>query len=146
MLQRHRQVLILIVGLLYVYSVCPLLCSAFEQKFCYSGPQEVLSGDIKVQSSCCQSTKTGAASEAEMPSESGKLCCSTDLELVIPDDRHNTSEFRELIGQSLVSILPISTTSPIPSSESFQILRVPLISTFFPDYSLSRRGPPSILS
>ncbi len=146
MLQRHRQVLILLVGLLYVYSVCPLLCSAFEQKFCYSGPQEVLNGNTKVQSSCCQSTKTGAASEAEMPSESGKLCCSTDLELVIPDDRHNTSEFRELIGQSLVSILPISTTSPIPSSESFQILRVPLISTFFPDYSLSRRGPPSILS
>ncbi len=146
MLQRHRQVLILLIGLLYVYSVCPLLCSAFEQKFCYSGPQEVLSGDIKVQSNCCQSTKTGAASEAEMPSESGKLCCSTDLELVIPDDRHNTSEFRELIGQSLVSILPISTTSPITPSESFQMLRAPLISTFFPDYSLSRRGPPPILS
>ena len=146
MLQKHRQVLILLVGLLYVYSICPLLCSAFEQKFCYSGPQEVLNGNTKVQSSCCQSTKTGAASEAEMPSESGKLCCSTDLELVIPDDRHNISEFRELIGQSLVSILPISTTSPVPSSESFQILRVPLISTFFPDHSLSRRGPPPILS
>ncbi len=146
MLQRHRQVLILLIGLLYVYSVCPLLCSAFEQKFCYSGSQEVLSGDIKVQSNCCQSTKTGAASEAEMPSESGKLCCSTDLELVIPDDRHNTSECRELIGQSLVSILPISTTSPVTPAESRQTLRVPLISTLFPDHSLSRRGPPPIFS
>lgn len=146
MLQRHRQVLILLVGLLYVYSVCPLLCSAFEQKFCYSGPQEVLNGDTKVQSSCCQRTKTGTASEAEMPSESGKLCCSISLELVIPDDRHNTSEFRELIGQPLVSILPISTTLPVTPSESFQTLRAPLISTFFPDHALSRRGPPPILS
>ncbi len=146
MLQRHRQVLILLVGLLYVYSVCPLLCSAFEQKFCYSGSQEVLNGATKVQSSCCQSPKTGTGDRAETPSESGKLCCSIDLELVIPDDRHNTSEFRELIGQSLVSTLPISATLPITPSESLQTLRVPLISTFFPDHSLSRRGPPSILS
>ncbi len=142
MLQRHRQVLILLVGLLYVYSVCPLLCSAFEQKFCYSEPQEVLNGDTKVQSSCCQSTKTGTADETETPSESGKLCCSTNLELVIPDDRHKTSEFRELIEQSLVSILPVSATLPITPRESFQTLRVPLISTLFPDHSLSHRGPP----
>lgn len=146
MLQRHRQVLILLVGLLYVYSVCPLLCSAFEQKFCHDGSQKVLPGTVEVQSSCCRSTKTGAADGAEIPSESGKLCCSTNLELVIPDDRHNTSEFRELIGRSLVSILPISATLPITPSESLQTLRIPLISTFFPDHSLSRRGPPSILS
>ena len=146
MLQRHRQVLILLVGLLYVYSVCPLLCSAFEQKFCYSEPQEILDGDTKVRSSCCQSPKTDTADRAETPSESGPLCCSTNLELVLPEDRHNTSEFRELIGQLLVSILPISATLPITPSESFQMLRAPLISTFFPDYSLSYRGPPSILS
>lgn len=145
MLQRHRQVLILLVGLLYVYSVCPLLCSAFEQKFCYSGPQKVLHGTAEVQSSCCQSSKAGASGETETPLESGKLCCSTNLELVIPDDRHNTSEFRELIGQSLVSILPISATLPVTPLASFQTLGVPLISTFFPDHSLSRRGPPSIL-
>ena len=146
MLQRHRQVLILLIGLLYVYSVCPLLCSAFEQKFCYSGPQEVLNGDPKVQSSCCRSSKAGRAGETETPLESGKLCCSTDLELVFPENRQNTSEFRELIGQSLVSILPISATLPITPPESFQTFRVPLTSTFFPDHSLSRRGPPSILS
>ena len=146
MLQKHRQVLILLVGLLYVYSVCPLLCSAFEQKFCYSGPQEVLNGDTKVQSSCCRSSKADGAGETETPLESGKLCCSTNLELVIPEDRHNTSEFRELMGQSLVSILPISATLPITPLESFQTLHGPLISTFFPDHSLSRRGPPSILS
>lgn len=145
MLQKHRQVLILLVGLLYVYSVCPLLCSAFEQKFCHGGPQQVLGGNIEARLSCCQNIETGAANAAETPSESSKSCCSTNLELVIPDDRHNTSEFRELIGQSLVSILPISATLPIISWESFQTLRVPLISTFFPDYSLSRRGPPSLL-
>lgn len=144
MLQRHRQVLILLVGLLYVYSVCPLLCSAFEQKFCHDVSQEVLSKHSGIHSTCCQRTKTGAAGEAETPSESGELCCSTNLELVLPDDRHNTSEFRELIGQSLVSILPVSATSPITPRKSLQILRVPLISTFFPDHSLSRRGPPFI--
>ena len=146
MLQRHRQVLILLVGLLYVYSVCPFLCSAFDQKFCHGGPQQVLSGNTEVRLNCCQSTKSGAADATEMPAESGKSCCSTDLALVIPDDRHNTSEFRELIGQSLVSILPISASSLITPRESLQTLRVPLISTFFPDHSLSRRGPPSILS
>ena len=146
MLQRHRQVLILLIGLLYVYSVCPLLCSAFDQKFCYSGPQEVLNGNTEVRSSCCRSSKAGASGETETPLESGKLCCSTNLELVLPDDRHNTSEFRELVGQSLVSILPISATSPVAPRESFQTLQVPLTSTFFPDHSLSRRGPPPILS
>ena len=146
MLQRHRQVLILLVGLLYVYSVCPLLCSAFDQKFCPGGPQQVLSGNTEVRLSCCQSTKSGAADAAETPAESGKSCCSTNLELVLPDDRHNTSEFRELIGQPLVSILPISATLPITPRESVQTLRVPLISTFFLDHSLSRRGPPPILS
>ena len=146
MLQKHQQVLILLIGLLYVYSVCPLLCSAFEQKFCYSGPQEVLNGNTGVRSSCCQSPKTGAAGETETPPESGKLCCSINLELVIPEDRHNTQESRDLIEQSLVSVLPISATTLVAPRESFQTFRVPLISTFFPDHSLSRRGPPSILS
>ena len=146
MLQKHRQVLILLVGLLYVYSVCPLLCSAFDQNFCPGGPQQALDGNTAVRLSCCQSTETGTADETEMPSESGKSCCSTDLALVLPSDRHNTSEFRELIGESLVSVVPISATLPITPRESLQTLRVPLISTFFPDSSLSRRGPPSILS
>lgn len=143
MLQKHRQVLILLVGLLYVYSVCPLLCAAFEQKFCHNGSQEVLSGVTEIHATCCQSAKTAAAGTAETPSESGKPCCSTDLELVLPDDRHNTQESRELIEQSLVSILPISATLSVVSRESLQILRLPLTATFFPDHSLTRRGPPS---
>ena len=142
MLQRHRQVLILLVGLLYVYSICPFLCAAFEQKFCHDGSQEVLSRNSGIHSTCCQRTKATAGGEAETPSESGKPCCSTDLELVFPDDRHNLSESRELIGQSLVSILPISATSPVASQELFQTLPVPLTSLFFPNYSLSHRGPP----
>lgn len=142
MLRKHRQVLILLVGLLYVYSVCPLLCAAFEQKFCYDSSQKALSGVTEVHSTCCQSAKTGAAGEAETPSESGKLCCSKDLELVFPDDRHNTHESRELIEQSLVTILPISATSPVVSPESFQAFPVPLTTAFFPDHALSRRGPP----
>ena len=141
MLQKHRQILILIVGLLYVYSVCPLLCAAVEQKFCQDVPQKALNGVTETHA-CCQSTKTDAAGEAETPSESGKSCCATDLELVLPDDRHNTHEFRESINPSLVSILPISTIFPVTSWESFQILPVSLTATFFPDDSLSRRGPP----
>ena len=109
MLQKHQQVLILLVGLLYVYSVCPLLCATVEQKFCQGVPQKVLNGVTETHA-CCQSTKTDAAGEAETPSESGKSCCATDLELVLPDDRHNTHEFRESMDPSLVSILPISTT------------------------------------
>ena len=144
MLQKYRQVLILLVGLLYIYSVCPLLCAAFEQKFCHDTSQKVLSGDIGARPTCCQASKTGAADEAEGPSESGKPCCSTDLELVFPDDRRNIHESRELINQCLVSILPISATLPVAPRESFQVLSEPLISAFFPNNSLSRRGPPFI--
>jgi hypothetical protein len=142
MLQKHRQVLILLIGLLYIYSVCPFLCATLEQKFCHDVSQEALSRNTGIHSTCCQSTQAAPAGEAETPSESGKPCCSTDLVLVLPDDRHSTPEFRELIGQSFVSILPISATSPVAPRESFQTLPVPLISTFFPDHSLSRRGPP----
>ena len=144
MLQKHRQVLILLVGLLYIYSVCPLLCAAFEQKFCHDTSQKVLSGDTETRPTCCQATERGTAGKAESPSESGKPCCSTDLELVFPDDRHNVHESRELIDQCLVSVLPISATLPVAPRESFQILSVPLTSAFFPDNSLSRRGPPFI--
>ena len=134
MLQKHRQVLILLVGLLYIYSVCPLLCATFEQKFCHDSSQETRS--------CCQGAKTATAGETEAPSESGEPCCSADLELVFPDDRHNVHESRELINQCLVSILPISATLPVAPRESSQVLSEPLISAFFPDNSLSRRGPP----
>lgn len=146
MLRKHRQVLILLVGLLYVYSVCPLLCAAFEQKFCHDVSQKVISGDTETQSICCQRTKTGAVGEAEVPSESGKSCCLTNLELVLPADRYNTHESREPIEQSLVSILPISATLPVVRRESSRDFLEPLISTFFVNHPLSRRGPPYSLS
>ena len=142
MLQKHRQVLILLVGLLYIYSVCPLLCATFEQKFCHDASQKVLSGVNETHSTCCQSAKTDTPGEAESPSESGKSCCSKHLELVLPDDRSDTYESRESIKQSLVSILPVSATSPVATSESFKIPPT-LFSTLFPDHSLTRRGPPS---
>ena len=139
MFRKHRQVLILLVGLLYVYSVCPFLCATFEQKFCHD---KVLSEDTEARAICCQSTKTDTAGETETPSESGKLCCTTDLELVLPDIRDNIPEFRELIGQSLVSMLPTSATLPVAPEESFKTSSVPLVSTLFRDHPLTRRGPP----
>ena len=144
MLAKHRHILILLVGLLYVYSVCPFLCATLEQKSCHTVLQNVLIGDTETRSTCCQSIETGAAGDAETPSESGDPCCSKGLELVFPDDRYNTHESRELLEQSLVSILPISATLPVIPSESFENSPAPLTSTFFPDHSLSHRGPPFI--
>ena len=144
MLQKHRQVLILLVGLLYIYSVCPFLCATFEQKFCHEGPQRVLSAETEARAICCQNTKTSTAGKTETPSESGKSCCATDLELVLPDIRDNIPEFRELIGQSLVSILPISAILPVAPQKSFKTSSIPLVSTLFPDHPLTRRGPPFI--
>lgn len=144
MLKKHRQVLILIVGLLYVYSVCPLLCATVEQRFCHGAPQKALDNAAETHA-CCQIPKTAPIGEAETPSENGKPCCSTDLELVLPDDRHNTHELRESIAQSLVSILPISTSVSVTASELCRIRPVPLTAAFFPDNSLSRRGPPFTL-
>ena len=142
MLAKHRQVLILLVGLLYVHSVCPFLCATLEQKSCHDAPQRVLNGDTDTRSTCCQRTKTSTAGEAGIPSEGDNSCCSKDLELVFPDDRYSAHELRELIEQSLVSILPISVTLPVTPWESFKNSPVPLTSTFFPDHPLSHRGPP----
>ena len=142
MLQKHRQILILLIGLLYVYSVCPLLCATLEQESCHSVLQKVLSGDTETRSICCQSTKTGTTGEAETPSERGKSCCSEGLELVFPDDRYNVHELRQLSEPFLISILPISATLPVTPWESFKNSPAPRTSTFFPDHPLSHRGPP----
>ena len=142
MFQKHRHVLILIVGLLYIYSVCPLLCATSEQKFCDDVSQRILNGVTETHS-CCQSTKTAAADETDTPSEGDKSCCSKDLELVLPDDRYDAHESREWIEHSLVSILPISATSPVAASESFKIPPT-FFSTLFPDHPLTRRGPPFV--
>ena len=144
MLAKHRHILILLVGLLYVYSVCPFLCATLAQKSCHTVLPEILSGDTDTQSTCCQSTKTDAAGDAKTPSEGDNSCCSKGLELVLPDDRYNTHESRESLEQSLVSILPISVTLPVAPSESFKNPPAPLTATFFPDHSLSHRGPPFI--
>ena len=144
MLTKHRHILILLIGLLYMYSVCPFLCATSEQKSCHTVPQKVLVGDTETRSTCCQRTQTSTAGEAETPSESGESCCSKGLELVFPDDRYNTHESRESMEQSLVSILPISATLPVTSWESFKNSPAPLTSTFFPDHPLSHRGPPFI--
>ena len=144
MLAKHRHILILLVGLLYIYSICPFLCATLEQKSCHSASQKVLIGDTETRSTCCQSTKTSGAGEVEIPSEKGKPCCSKGLEFVLPDDRYKTHESRELVDQSLVSILPISVTLPVAPWESFKNFPAPSISAFFPDPSLSYRGPPFI--
>ena len=141
MLQKQRQVLILLVGLLYVYSVCPLLCAAFDQKLCNNALQKVLRKDTEIRAICCQTTKTGTAGEAKNPLDSSKTCCSTNLELVFSDDRYDTHKSRELIEQFRVSILPISVTLPVAAPESFEIPPI-LFSTLFPDHRLTRRGPP----
>ena len=142
MLRKHQQILILLVGLLYVHSVCPFLCATLEEKSCHDAPQRVLSGDTDTRSTCCQGTQTSRAGEAETPSGSDNSCCSKDLELVFPDDRYSAHELRESIEQSFVSILPISVTLPATPWESFKNSPVPLTSIFFPDHSLSHRGPP----
>ena len=140
MLKKHKRVLILLIGLLYVYSVCPLLCAAFEQKLCHDAPI-----DTETRVTCCQSTQTDTAADTENSSDSDKTCCATHLEFVFPDDRHNTSEFRPSVEQSIVSVLPISATLLVAPQKSFNpIPSTHLLSTLFPDHSLIRRGPPSI--
>ena len=145
MLKKHKRVLILIIGLLYIYSVCPLLCATFEQKLCHDTPQDGVHEATEPRATCCQRTQTDTAGDTGNSSDSGETCCSTHVAFVFPDDRPNTSEFREIIGQSIVSVLPISTILPVaPQESSNTVPPVLLISTLFRDYSLIRRGPPSI--
>lgn len=145
MVKKYQQVLILLVAVLYVYSVCPLLCAALEQRFCYTASQSTQSRAEVRPSGCCQSPHTGAADET--PAESGKSCCTKDLELVIPEDRYNTHEWRGSVSnQPLVSSLPLSPTLLFTQPETFQNSVAPLTLLFFTDYPLSRRGPPFIHS
>ena len=145
MFKKHKRVLILLVGLLYVYSVCPLLCATFEQKLCHDAPQDIVHADTGTRATCCQNPQTNTAGNTENSSDSTEACCTTHLEFVFPDDRPNTSESREVAGQSIVSVLPISATLPVALQEAFNTVHsILLIPTLFPDHSLSRRGPPSI--
>ena len=147
MLKKHKRVLILLIGLLYVYSVCPLLCAAFEQKFCHDAPRDRVHAETKIRLTCCRGMQTDTAGATENSSESDKTCCATHVAFVFPDDRPNTSEFRELVGRSIVSVLPISATLPVVSQESFN--RVPpvlLIPTLFPDHSLTLRATLPVVS
>ena len=99
----------------------------------------------ETRATCCQSTQTNTTGDTENSSDSGKTCCTTHLEFVFPDDRPNISESREVVGQSIVSVLPISATLPVAPQESLNaVSSIPLISTLFRDHSLIRRGPPSI--
>lgn len=149
MWQKQRQVLILLIGLLilligllYVYSVCPLLCATFEQKFCNNALQKVLRADTEIRVTCCQIAKTGTRDEAENPLDGRKTCCSTNLELVFPDDRYDVHKFSESVERFLVLILPMSATSPVAARESLEIPPF-LFSSLFADHCLIRRGPPS---
>lgn len=133
MLRKHRQFLIVIMGIVYVYTVCPLLCATLEQKLCHSE-------QAAAQAACCQ--KTEAASETETPPENGELCCITELELVFPaDDTFNRHE------------LPLNPTGVLSKHDTVIAPVVPQISRALPlphhslypvppSYSLSRRGPP----
>ncbi len=145
MFKKHKRVLILLVGLLYVYSVCPLLCATFEEKLCHDAPQDIVHADTETRATCCQNPQTNTTADTENSSDSGKTCCATHVAFVVPDDRPNTSESREVVGQSIVSVLPISATLPVAPQEAFNTVHsILLISTLFPDHSLTHRGPPSI--
>ncbi len=145
MLKKHRQVLILLVGLLYVYSVCPLLCATFEQKLCHDAPRDMGHVDTETRVTCCQSTQTNTMGDTGNSSDSGETCCSTHVAFIFPDDRPNIFESREVVGQSIVSVLPISATLPVAPQEAFNTVHsILLIPTLFPDHSVTHRGPPSI--
>ena len=142
MLQKHKHVLILLMALVYVYSVCPFLCATFEEKVCHNTPQEMLTGDTGTESTCCQKANTDAAGESDTSSENGKLCCPPDLELIPPDDTHNRDNVRESSEQHLVSTVP---SAVIPSISPAKLLKLPSLSTLCtspPNCTISRRGPP----
>ncbi len=137
MLRKHRQVLIVIMGIVYVYTVCPLLCATLEQKLCHSQQAEA-------QASCCQ--KTEAASETETPPENGELCCITELELILPAD--DTFNRHELPLNTIGVLSERDTVIAQVVQQTSRALSLPhhLLHPAPPNYILSRRGPPSTRS
>ena len=138
MLQKHKHILILLTALVYVYSVCPFLCATFEEKVYHNTSQEMLTGDA----GCCQKATTDATGESDTASENGKLCCTPELQLILPDDAPNRVNVRELSGQYFVFTVPPAS---IPSISQAKLLHLPPLPTLYispPNCTISRRGPP----
>lgn len=133
MLRKHRQFFIVIMGIVYVYTVCPLLCATLEQKLCHSEQTEA-------QAACCQ--KTEAASESETPPENGELCCIIELQLVFPaDDTFNRHEL-PLTPIGMLSERDTVIAPVVPQISRALPLPPHILYPAPPSYSLSRRGPP----
>ena len=137
MLQKHRQFLIVIMGIVYVYTVCPLLCATLEQKLCHSEP-------AVTQASCCQ--KAEAAADTETPPENGELCCITELALVFPADETFNRHELPLNPIGVLSKRDTGTAPVVPQTSRALPLPHHLLYPAPPNCSLSRRGPPSTRS
>ncbi len=80
MLSKYRQALFLIAGIVYVYSVCPLLCATLEQKLCYSTSQ-----NVEIRGNCCGGASAVGTEGSKTPAENQELCCIAKFEFVHQD-------------------------------------------------------------
>ena len=146
MLRKLWQFHILLMVLVCVHSVCPLLCAATGQKLCGGVSEDGQIAQIETESSCCHKPKTDASNESHTPSDEEAACCSTDLELVFPDNSINVNSDRETVGHNIVSIVPFTYFLPVAQEHLLHLPRPPKLSISSLNRIISPRGPPNTRS
>ncbi len=131
MLSKSRQFLILIVGIVYVYSICPLLCAGLEQKLCRAA-----SSSVEHRERCCGN----AADASEVPAESQELCCFAKFECIYRNESTARAKFLQIAVGELCE------------QDRFCLSAASVSSSLLPDlphlfavslrYTIARRGPP----
>lgn len=143
MFKQHCRLSIFLLVLIFVYSVCPLLCAAVGEKFCSHSAEYAKNNHTDDGSHCCDIPKTD---ETEIPSDDAAGCCSNDLTFVVSnesraDDSSNRLE-RHHFTSFILSSTIVSTKQDmfLPDTYPFK----PFISSLH--HVISLRGPPYNLS
>lgn len=142
MTRKYWQFQILLVAFVCVQFICPLFCTAFEQKMCNSISIAIQSEYTEFGSSCCHNAKTNTTDESEIPPVTDNSCCISDLEIVLPHDTFNADAVRESVEQHFVSNVPLSSTQPVAQEQLLHFSLPPKLFFSSLNRNLSRRGPP----
>lgn len=139
MSKQHWQISILLLLLVFIHSICPILCASTAESFCNLSDGFAEIGNIGYTSSCCHRTETD---ETEIPSEPGKCCGSNDMTFTIPNDSHLVKNIGKTEAQQYASVVQFAVILPI-KKEIF-LSHFPFTTLTHPSFHnvISRRGPP----
>ncbi|MCG9128525.1 hypothetical protein JT359_13065 [Candidatus Poribacteria bacterium] len=146
MFKKHWLLTISLTALVCLHSICPLYCAVVEQMSCGSTLIQNELNENQSSSSCCHRNDVEASSENDNTSEDGNTCCLTSFEVVLPEFTHRLDYSPRAVEHLKIASVSIDTLLMVGQDQQFYI-SIPHKLSFLPlTYTLSRRGPPFILS